>query len=64
MRSSHSDCESDGGKAVAPFAGGLFVSDYEGLVSVGNAFLAFFVQTNSEDETNRTDVVAVRVGIR
>ena len=46
---------------TAPFSGGLFLGDYEGLIVVGRSFLAFFVQTNSGDVANRTDVFAVRL---
>jgi hypothetical protein len=44
---------------VAPFAGGYFVGDYEGLAANGDAFMPFFVQTNCADNSctmNRTDV--------
>jgi len=37
---------------------GSFVGDYEGLANVGNAFLPFFVQTNSGNTANRTDAFA------
>jgi hypothetical protein len=43
---------------TAPDAGGFFVGDYEGLAAVGTAFLPFFVQTNSGNTANRTDVFA------
>ncbi len=33
----------------APFAGGFFTGDYEGLASVGNDFGAFFGQTHGTD---------------
>jgi len=46
---------------TAPFSGGLFLGDYEGLVAVGKSFLAFFVQTNSGNVANPTDVFAVRL---
>jgi len=39
----------------APDAGGLFLGDYQSLASDGNAFLPFFVQTNTDTE-NPTDV--------
>jgi hypothetical protein len=42
---------------IAPFAGGFFLGDYQGLTSVGSLFLPFFVQTN-ETIKNRTDVFA------
>ncbi len=46
---------------TAPFSGGLFLGDYEGLVAVGDSFLAFFARTNSGDLSNRSDIVAVRL---
>jgi hypothetical protein len=42
----------------APNAGGLFLGDYEGLDVNGTAFVPFFVQTNDENTSNRTDVFA------
>jgi len=33
----------------APFAGGLFVGDYEGLTTQGNDFLAYFSETHGTD---------------
>ena len=41
---------------TAPNARGYFVGDYEGPVSVGEDFHAFFVQANSGNLSNRTDV--------
>jgi hypothetical protein len=43
---------------TAPDALGLFVGDYQALGSVGEAFLPFYVQTNSGNLVNRTDVFA------
>src|SRR3989440_3428787 len=40
----------------APKAGGFFLGDYEGLTSIGTKFEPFFVQTNDENTSNRTDV--------
>ncbi len=42
---------------IAPVARGLFLGDYEGLATIGNTFVPFFIQTNSNpvDLTNRTD---------
>ncbi len=41
----------------APEARGLFVGDYQGLVSIGPIFVPFFVKTTAgTDITNRTDV--------
>jgi len=34
---------------LAPFAGGFFTGDYEGLASDGNDFLAFYSQTHGSD---------------
>jgi len=39
-------------------APGLFLGDYQGLVSVGTTFIPMFVQTNAGDLNNRTDVFA------
>ena len=46
---------------TAPFARGLFLGDYEGLANNGNAFKSFFVQTNSGNTANRTDVFATTI---
>jgi len=45
--------------AVAPNAGGLFLGDYQALIGVGELLIPFFVQTNSGEPGNRTDVFAV-----
>jgi hypothetical protein len=42
--------------ATAPNARGFFLGDYEGLANNGSAFKSFFVQTNSGNTANRTDV--------
>jgi sulfur carrier protein ThiS len=43
--------------AKAPVAGGLFVGDYQGLVSIGPVFIPFFAKTTAGDDTsNRNDV--------
>lgn len=43
--------------AKAPEARGLFVGDYQGLVSIGPIFVPFFVKTtDGPGTTNRTDV--------
>jgi hypothetical protein len=39
----------------APFAGGLFLGDYQGIVSIGPIFIPFFVKTN-HGTTNADDV--------
>jgi len=43
---------------VAPVAEGLFLGDYQGLGSVGETFVPFFVQTNDGNLANPTDVFA------
>jgi Neuraminidase (sialidase) len=44
---------------TAPTTGlGYMITDYEGLVPMGNSFLALFVATNSGNTSNRTDVFA------
>lgn len=46
---------------TAPVSRGYFLGDYEGLTSVesgSNPFLPFFVQTNTGNTANRTDVFA------
>jgi hypothetical protein len=45
----------------APNAGGLFLGDYQGLDVNGTAFVPFFVQTNDENTSNRTDVFATSI---
>lgn len=44
---------------AAPFAGGAFLGDYEGLAVSGNRFAAFFAIANDGDRHNRTDIVSV-----
>jgi hypothetical protein len=49
---------------TAPVARGYFLGDYMGLTTVGsdfNAFLPFFVQTNTGSIANRTDVFATTI---
>jgi hypothetical protein len=41
---------------IAPNAGGFFVGDYEALTTIGATFEPFFVETNDESTSNRTDV--------
>jgi hypothetical protein len=44
---------------TAPFTGlGYMVTDYEGLVAVGNSFTELFVTANSGNASNPTDVFA------
>jgi len=45
----------------APNAGGLFLGDYQGLAASGTAFYPFFVQTNTGNTSNRTDVFTTNV---
>ena len=45
----------------APNAGGLFLGDYEALDTSGTTFYPFFVQTNTGNTSNRTDVFATTV---
>lgn len=44
---------------TAPVASGFFVGDYEGLAAMGSVFVPFFVQANSGNTRNRTDVFVV-----
>ncbi len=46
---------------TAPFARGFFVGDYEGLATNGTKFAPFFVQANSGNTSNRTDVFTTTV---
>jgi len=41
---------------LAPDSSGLFLGDYQALVSTGGAFVPFYAQTNNEGTANRTDV--------
>jgi len=43
---------------TAPYAEGYFVGDYEGLDARGTAFLPFFIEPNSGNTANPTDVFA------
>ena len=47
--------------AQAPYANGLFLGDYAGLVIVEDRFLPLFTRVNDGVPGNRTDVVAVRL---
>ena len=42
--------------SIAPNAGGLFLGDYEALGVNGTVFVPFFVQTNTGNTSNPTDV--------
>jgi hypothetical protein len=46
---------------TAPNARGFFVGDYEDLETSGTTFKSFFVQANSGNTSNRTDVFATTV---
>ncbi len=46
---------------TAPFARGFFVGDYEGLATNGTEFVPFFVQANSGNTANRTDVFTTTI---
>ncbi|MGM9488186.1 sialidase family protein [Ideonella sp. YS5] len=41
----------------APFAGGYFLGDYQGLTSIGPLFIPFFAKSKA-DEDNRNDIYA------
>ena len=45
---------------TAPISRGFFVGDYQGLDVMGTTFVPFFVQTNSGNTANRTDVFATK----
>jgi BNR/Asp-box repeat len=47
--------------STAPVARGYFLGDYQGLAHRGTTFVPFFVQTNSGNTANRTDVFATTV---
>jgi hypothetical protein len=47
---------------TAPVARGFFVGDYEALDTAGSTFVPFFVQANSGNTSNRTDVFTTTVG--
>jgi hypothetical protein len=44
-----------------PFARGFFVGDYEGMAATGATFRPLFVQANSGNTANRTDVFSTSV---
>jgi hypothetical protein len=46
---------------TAPNSSGFFVGDYEGLTAIGTTFHPFFVQTNSGNTSNRTDVFTTSI---
>jgi hypothetical protein len=45
----------------APFAGGLFIGDYQGLAGYGSTFIALYSRVNNGDSQNRTDTFADRI---
>jgi len=47
--------------AAAPAAGGLFLGDYQGIATVGNAFLPFFGRANAGMPLNRSDIAVAYV---
>lgn len=47
---------------IAPIARGYFLGDYEGLASIGNAFVPVFMQGNAGNTANRTDGFETTVG--
>jgi hypothetical protein len=47
---------------IAPVAGGYFLGDYEGLASIGNGFVPFFIQANTGNTANRTDAFFTTAG--
>ena len=44
--------------SIAPVDDGLFVGDYQALTSIGAVFVPFYVQTNTGNLANRTEVFA------
>lgn len=47
---------------IAPVARGFFLGDYEGLTTIGNKFVPFFIQGNTGNTANRTDAFFTTVG--
>ena len=47
---------------TAPVSQGFFLGDYQGLAAAGSEFTPFFVQTNSGNTENPTDVFAATAG--
>ena len=45
--------------SLAPDANGLFLGDYQGISTIGNAFVAFYARTNANAPANRTDVASI-----
>jgi hypothetical protein len=46
---------------TAPVSRGYFLGDYQGLANNGTAFKSVFVQANSGNTDNRTDVFATTI---
>jgi hypothetical protein len=46
---------------IAPIARGYFLGDYQGLANNGTAFKTFFVQGNTGNTANRTDVFSATI---
>jgi hypothetical protein len=46
---------------TAPVSCGYFLGDYQGLANNGTAFKSVFVQANSANTSNRTDVFATTI---
>jgi hypothetical protein len=44
--------------AIAPLSGGLFLGDYQALITIGELFVPFYAATNTGDLANRTDIFA------
>ena len=44
--------------AIAPLSGGLFLGDYQALITIGELFVPFYATTNNGDLANRTDIFA------
>jgi len=69
----HADCTTPGNWSevhvagsfdilAAPYARGYFLGDYQGLTSIGNTFVPFFIQANTGDTANPTDAFLTTVG--
>lgn len=43
--------------SIAPLSGGLFLGDYQALITIGDIFVPFYVVTNGTGLANRTDVL-------
>jgi hypothetical protein len=45
----------------APYSGGYFLGDYQGLTSIGTSFLPFFAANDSVSADNPTDIFVTRI---